>query len=92
MIKRLVWFLGGVVAGVTGYVWARNRVEEIRGSVTPASIARWTIDSSVSVLRRLRTAFATGRERSSGEITVPVVGTSAGARHHIATRPRRTHG
>ena len=40
MIKRLTWFVGGAVAGVTGAGYAKRKVKETASQLTPSKVVR----------------------------------------------------
>jgi hypothetical protein len=61
MIKRLVWFLSGVVAGVAAVVTAGRRVKRTVGSITPVKVAGRAVDATRSRIDDLRSAFDEGR-------------------------------
>lgn len=93
MFRRAFWFVGGVVAGISSFVWAKRRVVEVRESVTPGSLAQRTIAGSTAVVRRVRSAIAVGREvMRQGNGTTGTVPAAPPARRHIASRPRKPHG
>ena len=54
MIKRLVWFVGGAVAGIAGASVARKKVHEVATELAPANVAK-------KATARLRDAVAEGR-------------------------------
>ena len=94
VVRRFFWFASGVVAGVSAFLWTRNRVEEIRDSLTPSSVARRTWDTGARMARRVRTAVAVGAEvmRNGPETTSVVSTPTTVRRRHIASRPNRAHG
>ena len=42
MIKRLTWFVGGAVAGITGAGYAKRKVKQTASQLTPSKVARAT--------------------------------------------------
>lgn len=54
MIKRLVWFVSGAVAGVAGAGFAKRKVREVATELTPAHVAK-------KAGERVRDAIAEGR-------------------------------
>lgn len=54
MMKRLVWFVGGAVAGVAGAGFAKRKVREVATELTPAHVAK-------KAGERVRDAIAEGR-------------------------------
>lgn len=94
MFRRFAWFVSGMVAGVSAFVWTRNKVENVRHSLAPASVARRTWESGASVARRLREAVAVGADVMRNGPSTVTAGTTQSTlrRRHIASRPNRTHG
>lgn len=43
MIKRLSWFVGGAVAGVTGAGYAKRKVKQTAAHLAPANVARTAV-------------------------------------------------
>lgn len=70
MIKRLVWFLSGAVAGVTALGVARRKVRTVAADLAPAKVAtrvRDRLRDAVDEGRRaMRTKEAELRARSEG--------------------------
>ncbi|MEY4339471.1 MAG: hypothetical protein RLZ14_1321 [Actinomycetota bacterium] len=54
MIKRLVWFVGGAVAGIAGASVARKKVREVAVELAPANVAK-------KATSRVREAVSEGR-------------------------------
>ena len=54
MIKRLTWFVGGAVAGITGAGIAKRKVKQAATHLAPRNVARGVSD-------RLHDAVAEGR-------------------------------
>lgn len=64
MIKRLTWFVGGAVAGVTGAGYAKRKVKQTASQLTPAKVARTAVtkvregkDAVVDAVREGREAM-----------------------------------
>jgi hypothetical protein len=64
MIKRMTWFVGGAVAGITGAGYAKRKVKETASHLTPAHVARTAVakvrerkDAVVDAVREGREAM-----------------------------------
>ncbi len=62
MIKRLIWFVAGVVAGISGVIFAGKRVKRSITSFTPVKVAQRATQSTRSRLNSVGDAFREGRE------------------------------
>jgi hypothetical protein len=62
MIKRLVWFVSGVVAGISGVLFAGKRVKRSITSFTPVKVAQRATQSTRSRLNSVGDAYREGRE------------------------------
>ena len=54
MMKRLVWFVSGAVAGIAGAGFAKRKAREAVEELAPTAVARRTV-------RRVRDAISEGR-------------------------------
>jgi hypothetical protein len=54
MMKRLVWFVSGAVAGIAGAGFAKKKAREAAEELAPAAVARRTV-------HRVREAISEGR-------------------------------
>ena len=62
MTKRLIWFVAGVVAGISGVIFAGKRVKRSITSFTPVKVAQRATQSTRSRLNSVGDAFREGRE------------------------------
>ena len=62
MIKRLIWFVSGVVAGISGVLFAGKRVKRSVTSFTPIKVAQRVTQSTRSGLNSVADAFREGRD------------------------------
>ena len=62
MIKRLIWFVSGVVAGISGVLFAGKRVKRSVTSFTPIKVAQRATQSTRSRLNSVADAFREGRD------------------------------
>ena len=62
MIKRLVWFVSGIVAGVGGVLFAGRRVKRTIGAMGPVKVAGRAAEATRSRLGDLQAAFREGRD------------------------------
>lgn len=62
MIKRLIWFVSGVVAGISGVLFAGRRVKRSVTSFTPIKVAQRATQSTRSRLNSVADAFREGRD------------------------------
>ena len=62
MIKRLIWFVSGVVAGVSGVLYAGKRVKRSVTSFTPIKVAQRATQTTRSRLNSVADAFREGRD------------------------------
>ena len=53
MMRRLFWFLLGVVAGITGMKWMRRKAGEIAEKLTPAAVFETLVDLVKLVVRKI---------------------------------------
>lgn len=61
MIKRLTWFVGGVVAGVAGLGTAKRKARAVASDLAPAAVARRATDTVRQRVRHLGDAVRDGR-------------------------------
>lgn len=61
MIKRLVWFVGGLVAGAAGMNAAKRKVKTVAGDLAPVQVARRTTDRVRATGRSVGDALREGR-------------------------------
>ena len=62
MIKRFMWFVSGVVAGVGGVVFAGRRVKRTVVSLAPVKVVGRAADATRSRLGRIGDAYREGRD------------------------------
>ena len=62
MIKRLIWFVSGVVAGISGVLFAGKRVKRSVTSFTPVKVAQRATQTTRSRLNSVGDAFREGRD------------------------------
>jgi hypothetical protein len=62
MIKRLIWFVSGVVAGISGVLYAGKRVKRSVTSFTPIKVAQRATQTTRSRLNSVADAFREGRD------------------------------
>ncbi len=62
MIKRLIWFVSGVVAGISGVLFAGKRVKRSVTSFTPIKVAQRATQGARSGLNSVADAFREGRD------------------------------
>lgn len=62
MIKRLIWFVSGVVAGISGVLFAGKRVKRSVTSFTPIKVAQRATQTTRSRLNSVGDAFREGRD------------------------------
>jgi hypothetical protein len=62
MIKRLFWFVSGIVAGVGGVLFAGRRVKRTIGSMGPVKVAGRAAEATRSRLGNVQAAFREGRD------------------------------
>lgn len=62
MIKRLIWFVSGVVAGISGVLFAGKRLKRSVTSFTPIKVAQRATQSTRSGLNSVADAFREGRD------------------------------
>ena len=62
MIKRLIWFVSGVVAGIGGVLFAGKRVKRSVTSFTPIKVAHRVTQTTRSRLNSVGDAFREGRD------------------------------
>lgn len=60
MIKRLIWFVSGVVAGISGVLFAGKRVKRSVTNFTPIKVAQRATQSTRSGLNSVADAFREG--------------------------------
>jgi hypothetical protein len=64
VMRRLVWFAGGVVAGASGAGYVKRKVAATAERLTPTNVAKGVGDSVRRSGRRVATAVKTGRDAS----------------------------
>lgn len=52
MMKRLFWFVLGVLAGVYAMSWGKKKATAVAESLTPEAIARSLFDAAKTAVRR----------------------------------------
>jgi hypothetical protein len=62
MIKRLIWFVSGVVAGISGVLYAGKRVKRSVTGFTPIKVAQRATQTTRSRLNSVADAFREGRD------------------------------
>jgi hypothetical protein len=62
MIKRLIWFVSGVVAGISGVLFAGKRVKRSVTGFTPVKVAQRAAQTTRSRLSSVGDAFREGRD------------------------------
>lgn len=62
MIKRLIWFVSGVVAGISGVLFAGKRLKRSVTSFTPIKVVQRATQSTRSGLNSVADAFREGRD------------------------------
>jgi hypothetical protein len=62
MIKRLIWFVSGVVAGISGVLFAGKRVKRSVTGFTPVKLAQRATQTTRSRLSSFGDAFREGRD------------------------------
>lgn len=62
MIKRLIWFVSGVVAGISGILFAGKRVKRSVTTLTPIKVAQRVTQTTRSRLNSVGDAFREGRD------------------------------
>lgn len=60
-MRRLVWFVMGVVAGISSFIWAKKKVTTAAEMVSPAGIKRRATAKIRSLPARTRDAIHAGR-------------------------------
>lgn len=60
MTRRLLWFVGGAIAGIAGASAAKKKVRTVTAELAPSNIAKKT-------QARLREAVAEGRRAAAGK-------------------------
>jgi hypothetical protein len=60
-MRRLVWFVSGVVAGISAFVWAKKKIAVATEMVSPAGIRRRTAAKFRSLPARTKDALHAGR-------------------------------
>lgn len=64
MLKRPLWFMTGVAAGVGGTLWVEHRIREAMARLEPDNVAREAVDSVRQLGGRVREAVEAGRAAS----------------------------
>lgn len=68
VMRRMFWFVLGVITGVTGVLWVRRKAIEAAEKMTPSAILSVLIDSAKSLISRLIALYS----KSDVIDTVPV--------------------
>ena len=58
MMKRVVWFSAGVVAGVSGSAYARRKAREAAARYRPVNMAKGAVERVTDAVREGRAAMA----------------------------------
>jgi hypothetical protein len=58
MMKRVVWFTAGAVAGIGGSAYAKRKAREAAHRYRPVSLAKGAVDRVTDALREGRAAMA----------------------------------
>jgi hypothetical protein len=58
MMKRVVWFTAGAVAGVGGSAYAKRKAREAANRYRPVSLAKGAVDRVTDAVREGRAAMA----------------------------------
>lgn len=53
MMRRLFWFMLGVIAGITGMKWMRRKAGEIAEKLTPTAVFETLVDLVKLVVRKI---------------------------------------
>lgn len=53
MMRRLFWFMLGVVAGITGMKWMRRKAGEIAEKLTPTAVFETLVDLVKLIVRKI---------------------------------------
>jgi hypothetical protein len=62
MMRRVVWFAGGIAAGAAGAGYAKRKVGEAAKAMAPANVARGAARSMGRTGRRVADAVREGRQ------------------------------
>lgn len=97
MMRRIFWFMSGVVAGASIVVWIKRTITSVSEKLTPAHIA----DAIAAGARRSVTALSDGvlslidsyrnRETSRSPSTPLPSSPNASTRRHNPPRQRTSH-
>jgi hypothetical protein len=60
-LKRVTWFIGGVVAGASGVGMAKRRIQRTAAQFAPTAVARQAVDGVLDRTRGLVDAVRDGR-------------------------------
>jgi hypothetical protein len=60
-MRRAVWFIGGVAAGVAGTGYAKRKVTAVARKIAPSNVARGAVDTARRSGRRVADAVREGR-------------------------------
>ncbi len=69
-MRRLFWFVVGVVAGIYGTLWVRNTASDLSQRLSPSAILEQVVEVVRAVVERVRTAV-TGTSGPGGADTPP---------------------
>jgi hypothetical protein len=61
MIRRLVWFASGVVAGISAFLWTKNKVSAAAEKMSPTGIGRRSVARVRGFGTRMSHAVQAGR-------------------------------
>ena len=67
MIRRLIWFVSGVVAGVSGVLFAGRRVKKTVGSLAPVKVVGKAADATRDKARTIAEASGGNARIAIGE-------------------------
>ena len=62
MIKRIIWFISGAIAGVSGVLFAGKKVRRTVTSMGPVKVFNRAANSTRSRFSSLSDAWSTGKE------------------------------
>ena len=60
-MRRFFWFMSGVVAGISAFIWAKHKVVEAAEKLTPASIGKRAMATVRQLPERGANAVRAGR-------------------------------
>ena len=68
MMRRMFWFLLGIAAGISGYVWVKRTAADLHDRVTPEALLRACVNA---VQRGLRSVVELVKSSRSHEESSP---------------------